>query len=196
MNYQVRLMKYEDIDEVEKIHIILFPVRYQRKVFEEYLKPNYLALLLTIHEEGAEKIIGVSMSSRSWVSKFSYVKKSYLGTFGVIPEYQKKGLGSFLLRLTCRILGNYYQCSSMSLHMLRKDKEVYNFYTKNGLNPIQVLEKYYSFSEPREDALLMSCDLNKIDFIERDDILPSSEVKELLTGKQVIGYFAPWFSWP
>ena len=198
MSFRVRLMRSEDKEECERVHIILFPVRYSKSIYDEYLKPDHLSLLLTTIEDGSEKIIGVSMSFRFWVSKFSYERRCYLGTFGILPDYQKRGLGTYFLRLTCKILGGYFNCARFELHCLRKDHSISNFYNRVGFAAEDVLLQYYSFSDPHEDALLMACDPRKVEYDEKaiDNIEIDPEVQKMLNEKQSIGFFAPWFSNP
>ena len=195
--FKIRKMKLEDVDECLEVHHSLFPVKYSKKEIANDCNSECLALLLTTIEDDKEKIIGVSMSRRFWTSKFSYNRSSYLATFGILEKYRKKGLGTFLLRLTCRIIGNFSNCSYFSLHMLRRN-DLLHFYEKAGLEAVQVLPEYYNFTTPRPDAIIMQCDPRKIEFDlnSRDDIEIEDEIRKMLKEKQSIGWFAPWFSKP
>lgn len=196
-NYRIRKMKLDDVDECLNLHHLLFPVKYSKNEITEHCNPEFLSLLLTTNEDGKEKIIGVSTTRRFWSSKFSYDRTSYLATFGILEQYRKKGLGSFLLGVTLKIIGSYYCCSLFSLHMLRKN-ELLNFYGKAGLKAIQILPEYYSFSDPRPDAVIMQCDPRESNFSidSRDDVEFDTEVKLMLNEKQSIGWFSPWFDKP
>lgn len=196
--FKIRKMTVDDIDECLDVHHLLFPVKYSKNEITEYCNQEFLSLLLTTNdEEGQEKIIGVSTTRRFWTSKFSYDRTSYLATFGILENYRKKGLGSYLLGVTLKIIGSYYCCSRFSLHMLRKN-ELLHFYEKAGLEAIQVIPEYYSFTDPRPDAVVMQCDPRKTDFNidSRDDIVFDDEVKLMLNEKQSVGWLAPWFNKP
>lgn len=195
--YKIRTMTSGDVEECHKVHLSLFPVKYSANEIANYCNSEYLSLIITTIEDEKEKIIGVSTTHRFWTSKFSYDRVSYLGTFGILEEYRKKGLGTYLLRLTCKIIGSYYNCSRFSLHMLRRN-DLLHFYESVGLEAIQVIPEYYGFTTPRPDAIIMSCDPRNIEFDinSRDDIDLDEEIKRMLNEKQAIGWFAPWFSKP
>ena len=53
-----------DLEEVESIHIQLFPLRYSKSVFQNFLESDFLSLVLVGIKDDKTKIIGVSTSHR------------------------------------------------------------------------------------------------------------------------------------
>jgi ribosomal protein S18 acetylase RimI-like enzyme len=189
--FLARLMRRADVDEVLAVHLSLFEVKYSRSTIEQFLTSTYLSLVLVHVDNATETIVGVSVSSREWIAICNRQRRAYLSTFGILPDFQRRGLGAHLFRLTCDILRMHFTVSEIRLHMLKGKQGTYDFYIAQQLVAIGVLKDYYSLGEGFHDAILMARDLRFIPKIEpRDDVAILPELVELLNTTQWVCPFA------
>ena len=196
MKLLLRELRYSDKDKAKELQDKLFPIKYDDSFYQEALLNNYLSLgIFDLEKE--EKLIGISTVRRSWNSFFSKSRSAYISTFGISEEYRKNGLGFFLLKVSCYILQNYYQCDRITLHTERTNLPAISLYKKARFNIIEVLEGYYSFATPRPDAVFMSLIFEQSPFskdFERDDIKIDPKLEPLLNSKQEVHWWSPIFS--
>lgn len=190
--YKIRLLTEDDLEEALQLHLLLFPVKYSMKTMQNFLQPSHLALVLTIQEGKKERIIGVSVSTRSWISFFSTYKDSYLSTFGIHPDFQHTHLGSDLLNITSKILKDHFNCLTLHLHMQKINNVAYNFYVHLGFTAVSLIPGHYSLGDgPVSDAVYMSLDLNKFNYPKSmNQISLTTEVSELMTPQQPPSWFS------
>lgn len=153
--FTIRLVQDKDMNELLELHHLLFPVKYTMKTMNSFLKQHYLSLVLTVKEKGKEKIIGVSVTRRRWVSFFSTDRFGYLCTFGIHSDYRQKHFATDLLHVTCKILKNHFLCSSLSLHMQKINEAAYKFYINFGFKAIEILPQHYSLPDEESTAVYM-----------------------------------------
>ncbi|EAX97304.1 acetyltransferase, GNAT family protein [Trichomonas vaginalis G3] len=187
--FLIREMKKADIEEVEKLHIAIFPVRYSKNVFIGFLRPDYLSLVIETEWYGEKRIIGVSTSSRNWASPFSRSRTAYLSTFGILPEFRRHHLGTLLLNATVACLAKYYGCIELSLHMEAANKAAYEFYISNKFIAVQLLPDHYTFNNSYHDAYFMRKPINTIELDRKNTIEYSKEVEYLAHNSQYISWF-------
>jgi ribosomal protein S18 acetylase RimI-like enzyme len=193
-SFVVRLLTSADIQEVLEVHLLLFEVKYSRHTIESFLRDKYLALVMVdVSDRSKEKIIGVSVTSREWISLCSTEKRGYLSTFGILPEWRRNGLGTYLFRLTCHILRFHYNVEEIALHMLQSNRSSYGFYQSVGMNATLILPEYYNFDDSKHTAVYMRRELVCIESedCERQDIIVSPEINHLLSKKQNVWFFYP-----
>jgi ribosomal protein S18 acetylase RimI-like enzyme len=190
--FMVRLMRRSDIDEVLSIHLSLFEVRYNRSDIVSFLSGNYLSLVLVRVADQTETLVGVSTAIRHWVSICSKQRTASLSTFGILAPYQRRGLGAYMFRLTCRILLVHFGVQDLSLHMLKSKAPTYQFYIAMGMVASSVIRNYYDFDKGQHDALFMVKQLTA-DAVERPDVQLYPEIDAMLAGPQKVWLFAPWF---
>jgi ribosomal protein S18 acetylase RimI-like enzyme len=188
--FMVRLMRRSDLDEVLSIHRDLFEVKYTRSIIESFLSGRHLSLVLLHVTSQAETLIGISVTSRSWVSICSKERTAYLATFGIHPPYQRRGLGAYLFKLTCRLLSVHFSIKDLSLHMLKSKTSTYQFYSAMGMTASSVLRDYYSFDDARHDAILMVTQIAAAG-VERPDVQLYPEIDAMLAAPQKVWLFAP-----
>jgi ribosomal protein S18 acetylase RimI-like enzyme len=195
--FLVRLMRQSDVDEVLGCHGAVLEVCYSRPVIESFLRSHYLTLVLVFVDGGAEAIVGFSVAHREWVSACSTQRTAYLSTFGILPEFQRRGLGAFLFRLTCRVLRAHYGVRDIRLHMLKDKRATYAFYVAQQMAAVRVLREYYSFLGKRHDAVLMRAELAAVPREPaRPDVALLPEIAELLATRQRLCPLAQLFCAP
>ena len=221
--YSIREMVEKDIPEVEELHIILFPVRYNYNVFLDFISSAYLSLVLEAkrkikpetkkdhhndsdysikldenkddyseEEESAKyekKIIGIATANRMWISPFSRDRAAYLSTFGILPGFRRKKLGTLLLNVETECLKKYYGCKYIDLHMQRANQAAHDFYIRNGYHVERILIQYYNFNNARHDALYMRHSLHHFEMERQLDVKLSDKVEYYLTHTQQISWF-------
>jgi ribosomal protein S18 acetylase RimI-like enzyme len=157
--FVVRFMRDSDIGAVHRIHLALFRIKYSVDFIASFLASNSLSLLLVRTDGPSETIVGVSMVFRQWASFFSTRRTAYLATFGIRRNFRRRGLGSFLFRLTCRILMTHCTVFEVSLHMVASKRSTFAFYIAQGLRPARVVKSYYTFGNKHRDAIVMRQEL-------------------------------------
>jgi ribosomal protein S18 acetylase RimI-like enzyme len=196
-SFLVRRLSAADVEEVLTVHLELFEVKYSRATIESFLGASYFSLGLVDVADATQRLVGVSVSHRKWLSICSDQTISYLTTFGILPEYQRRGLGTYLFCLTCHILRSFYRSREISLHMLRTKKSNYEFYTKLGLSAVRVIPNYYNFDGTGRDAITMSTNLiDVLDEPHRPDISVAPDLILLLNTRRVVRFWYPIFSNP
>jgi ribosomal protein S18 acetylase RimI-like enzyme len=188
----VRLLTGEDVNEVYAVHLLLFQVKYSRQTIESFLVHKYLSLILVDVTDGShEKIVGVSISFREWVSMCSTQRRAYLSTFGILPEYRNQGLGTYLFGLTCHILRVHYCVGELSLHMLQSNVVSYKFYERLGMHATRVLPEYYNFDNSTHTAVYMRRELIRLaNEVARPDISHGPDIDQMLRQKEHIWFLA------
>ena len=221
--YLIREMVEDDLQEVEQVHIVLFPIRYSFNTFLEFISAAYLSLVLVAqrkkrkknnttdktnnysikldnktYEEEEEKneceyerkIIGVSTANRMWISPFSRERAGYLATFGILPGYRRKKLGTFLLDVTTQCLFKYFDCKYIDLHMQRANQAAHDFYIRNGYHVEKILYNFYSFNNAKHDALFMRKSLNHFSLQSiPEDFKVSDKVEYYMNHVQYVSWF-------
>lgn len=189
----VRQMTAADVDESLEVHLQLFEVKYTRNTILSQLQPQYISLLL-FH---GDKIIGVAVGERRWVSWCSTERILYLATFGILPEYRRQGLGRYLFLLMCQIAREHYAVTIIKLHMLRGNTNTYDFYTHLGMKCAMILPEYYHFDETAHDGLLMQSPLKALpEWSSREDVEVSNDIAALMKTRQPLHWYSPIFCCP
>ena len=76
-------------------------------------------------------------------------------TFGVLPEYRRRGIASRLLtetrqRIQSRWASKYNLCGRITLHCQASNTGAVAFYERNGFRIDEYLPCYYSFDEDQQ----------------------------------------------
>ena len=189
----VRQLTPADVDESLQVHRQLFEVKYSRDTIESHLRPEFVSLLL-FHED---RIVGVAVAERRWVSFCSTERIMYLATFGILPEYRRRGLGRYLFLMMCRIGQVHYGVKLIKLHMLRTNTVTYDFYTHIGMKCTMVLPGYYHLEMGNMDALVMQSPISALPKWEaREDVQLSNDLVVLMETKQAVRWYSPIFCCP
>jgi ribosomal protein S18 acetylase RimI-like enzyme len=195
--FVARRMLRSDVNEVLALHLLLFEVKYTRQTIKTFLAPDHLSLLLVRVDVPRELIVGVSTSIRAWASVCSRQRNAHLSTFGILPAFQRRGLGAYLFRLTCDILRTHYSVCEIRLHMLRAKQPTYDFYVAQRLVAVGVIKNYYTFDGGHHDAIVMANEIDCIPrLVPRADVNVAPELAELLETKQCVSPFAQLFATP
>jgi ribosomal protein S18 acetylase RimI-like enzyme len=193
--FMVRLMRRSDIDEVLSIHLSLFEVKYSRPLITSFLSAPHLSLVLVHVADQVETVVGISVATRRWVSLCSKQRTAYLSSFAIQPKYQRRGLGTFLFRLTCRVLLVHFGIQEMTLHMLKSKTPTYEFYRAMGMSASGIIRNDYLIGEEKHDAMFMAMQLAgaAVKPAERPDMQIYPEIDAMLAAQQKVWLLAPWF---
>ena len=125
-----------------------------------------------------------------WISPFSRERAGYLATFGILPGYRRKKLGTLLLNVTTQCLFKYYNCKYIDLHMQCANSVAKNFYIRNGYHVERVLPNYYNFNNARHDAFYMRKSLNHFLLGEiPNDFKISDKIEYMMNHVQYVSWF-------
>ena len=73
---------------------------------------------------------------------FRYKKALRLYSIAIVPEYQYKGIGDYLLKYVIEI-ANQYNCERILLEAYVENKRLIEWYKERGFKPVQVINDYY-----------------------------------------------------
>lgn len=188
-------MTAEDLDEVEQLHLKLFPIIYSHESYQDYLLPTFCSLVLVEKDTG--KIVGVSTAIRKWKNLIGTERVAYLATFGIAEEHRRQHLGTMLLRLTAQILREHYGCTSLSLHTAGDNKSAVKFYESNGLMSVSFIPDFYSVKLPNRNAILIEGDLVDIPLPDPSSFVALSlEIETLIQNQRSVSIWTRLFGNP
>jgi ribosomal protein S18 acetylase RimI-like enzyme len=196
---KVRLVQPSDVDRIESFYTSIVNIDYSRRTFETLTNSRYLSLVLENCDTGS--IIGLSCSYRVWTSYFSTTREATLSVFGIAKSYQRSRLGTFLLNLTLTILDRFYSCKSVVAHIQKSNDAAFHFFEKHGLFAQRVIPAFYPLKgkgDEREDSILLIGEFDKWmdEFGVNEGIEIDQEIREMIAGKQKLGWFAQWNELP
>ncbi len=143
MDYKFRRMTASDIEAVYNIEVKSFSTPWSIDSFEKEIKENRLAHYSVVECEGEVIAYG-----GMWI----IVDEAHVTNIAVIPEYRKKGVGSFLVKNMIK-MAEELDVHSMTLEVRISNHSAINLYEKYGFERSGVRPKYYK--ENNEDALIM-----------------------------------------
>lgn len=139
------LVGRDNLEHLKEIQMLLFPITYPDSFYDELLydstKVSYLFKCFG-------EIIGVC-SVNTEPKRF----KSYLMTFGILPEYRRMRIGSQCLLILEIMLAKSYGIEKMYLHVLSSNIAAKFFYTRLGYHFLRIEDDYYR-NLPVRSALL------------------------------------------
>lgn len=109
-------------------------------------------LYLLLVDQNKHNIVGFIGASFNF-----YSKDVHISNIGVIPEYQRNGLGGFLLS-EINHLANKYQFESVSLEVRKSNTNAQKLYQHVGFTYVQT--RYHYYRDNGEDAYDMLKKLN------------------------------------
>lgn len=144
MNYNIREMKLDDINDVIKGETIIFgeSLGYDMLYTEISLNPYAYYFVL----ESNDKIIGYI---GVWIDE----EHSEIINFYILPEYQNKGFGSKMLEFIISLV-RMSKVPTISLEVRESNLKAKSLYKKYGFVYSHKRENYYSNHEDAEVMIL------------------------------------------
>lgn len=183
MRFFVQILQERDLDELLELHKLLFPVKFTMGLLRQFcFRQDCLSLCLFAVKGNSRKLIGFSTTSRYWKSFFTTDRCAYLCTFGMHPDFQRRGLATDLLRITCRILHDHYQTTDLYLDMQRSNEPALRFYRQFGFDIVRFRPGFYTELQGDEaDAYYMGMSLEDRRWQIRNHIKCPKSVHDLFS---------------
>jgi ribosomal protein S18 acetylase RimI-like enzyme len=144
----------ENVGELEKINLVLFPIKYPPNVYRDIVACASLGVsyLAVVHSNSGNKTVG-GISCR--LEKTEIGPVLYIITLGVLAPYRNAGLGSELLgKCLATVKQELPEVVLARLHVQVSNIEGIKFYKKHGFEIVETIENYYRKTEPRHAVLL------------------------------------------
>jgi len=143
--FKCNSIKLEEIKKLVKIAKLSFPQtnNYSKSYFEKYYFQYPEGFILA---KDNNKIIGYV------VLQLFKDNSAKIISLAVVPNYQRRGVGSFLLKCSFNKLKKK-KVDKIILHVRIKNKKAINFHQKFNFKILKIVRNYYSNGE---DAYLMS----------------------------------------
>lgn len=139
-----------NVDELEKINQVIFPITYPRRVYQDIVACGGVSHLARLNATG--RIVG-GISCRLENTPDGPIL--YIITLGVLSPYRNLGLGSELLK---RCLERVQLCLPevvlAKLHVQINNDDAIRFYEHHGFCIVERIDNYYVRVEPRHAVVL------------------------------------------
>ena len=139
----IRKMSVEDLNVVEEMERILFSSPWSYEDFLYELNENAFSHNFVVEDHN--EIVG-------YVGLWIMYDQSQITTIGVKPTYQRKGIGSMMMKKMIEE-SLAHQCLNMSLEVRVSNDKAISLYKKYGFETVALRKNYYE--DNHEDAYLM-----------------------------------------
>ena len=139
----IRKMSVEDLHVVEEMERILFSSPWSYEDFLYELNENAFSHNFVVEDHN--EIVG-------YVGLWIMYDQSQITTIGVHPSYQRKGIGSMMMKKMIEE-SLAHQCLNMSLEVRVSNDKAISLYKKYGFETVALRKNYYE--DNHEDAYLM-----------------------------------------
>jgi [ribosomal protein S18]-alanine N-acetyltransferase len=153
-----RLMTTTDLDDLLAIELRSYPFPWTHGVFSDSLTAGYRAWVARDSEKSGA-IVGYALM-------MVVIDEVHLLNITVAPERQRQGLGKIMLNhllADARQLGTRF----MFLEVRPSNVNALEMYRRFGFVVIGERRGYYPAVNGREDAIVMSCEIDKIESAEK-----------------------------
>lgn len=143
----VRQFTREDLDTVVQINRKTLPENYPSNFFLYCFQACPEGFLVAETEQG--KIIGyIMLRLETGMSNFGIrlIKKGHIVSIAVLPEYQRRGAGTLLLKSAMSILSSQ-GINEFHLEVRVSNTAALNMYEKLNFKKIKVIKRYYHDGE-------------------------------------------------
>lgn len=152
VGYIIEPVGEERIDEVIRVNEVCLPEHYGRFFYEDLYRR--FPKMFLIAREG-EKVVGYIMCRIEF--GFSELglkikRKSHVVSIAVLPEHQRKGVGSLLVKGAIKAATDY-GASECFLEVRKSNESAVNFYRNLGFKVTSTKKSYYLDGE---DAYVMA----------------------------------------
>lgn len=156
--FTLRQFKPSDLDRVIQINRVCLPENYSPYFFMDIYQ-RYPATFIVAEQEG--KIVGYIMCRIETgfpnFGLFSISKKGHVVSIAVLPEYQRKGVGTALMEEAMKNM-HLYNAKECYLEVRISNAPAVEMYKKLGMQVTRIVRGYYADGE---DAYLMAKKLEK-----------------------------------
>jgi ribosomal protein S18 acetylase RimI-like enzyme len=137
----------KDLTKVKIFMTGMFPFRYPAKFYRQLVKDSPEKCLMA---HWNEKLVGV-ICFRCEMAAETEGKRVNILVLGVLPTYQRLGIGSLLLE---RVKELFLDCR-FYLHVQCSNVKAIQFYEKHSFHLVERVINYYSSMEKDRDAFLL-----------------------------------------
>ena len=141
---EIRTMNYADLNSVLTVEKKAYPHPWTLGIFRDCLRIGYNAWVMTLDK----KIIGYGIVMLS-------PGEAHILNICVGPDYQKKGLGRYLLRYILK-KSKHTDIDMVLLEVRRSNAAAQQLYQSEGFHELGVRKAYYPADNGREDAIILA----------------------------------------
>ncbi|KAM0917065.1 hypothetical protein ACQ4PT_009799 [Festuca glaucescens] len=167
---EYRPIQPSDLEVLEKIHLALFPIRYEREFFLNVVNGHGIiswgAVDTSRSDEGRDELIGF-VTTRMIAAKDSEIEDLfrynnshkdltliYILTLGVVDSYRNLGIASSLVREVIKHAASVSNCRGVYLHVISYNQLAINFYKKMLFKLARRLPMFYYIRGQHYDSYL------------------------------------------
>jgi len=163
-NVQLKFLASDDIPALKKLCTEWFPIKYPDAWYRDVTSSSDFFSLAAVHNN---ELIGVMISTIRHRSKCnkedsdiigfwypSTTNVGYILILGVVKEYRRKGIASFLLNAFLSRVNSleFHYCKAVYLHVLASNANAVLFYERNSFKRHKHLPLYYAINGSRMDG--------------------------------------------
>jgi len=147
----IRTMNYTDLKQVVAIEKKAYPHPWTPGIFRDCLRVGYNAWVMMLDI----KVIGYGLVMLS-------PGEAHILNICIDPEYQRRGLGRYLLRYLIK-QSRQTDIDMVMLEVRRSNVSAQLLYQSEGFNELGVRKAYYPADNGREDAIILAKYLPRTD---------------------------------
>lgn len=140
----IRTMSFADLGQVITVEKKSYPYPWTLGIFRDCLRIGYNAFVMTLDSH----IIGYGIVMLS-------PGEAHILNICVDPEYQRKGLGRYLLRYLVE-KSRQTDVDMVLLEVRRSNAAAQQLYLSEGFHELGVRKAYYPAENGREDAIILA----------------------------------------
>ncbi|KAG2660783.1 histone acetyltransferase MCC1-like isoform X1 [Panicum virgatum] len=167
---EYRPIQPSDLEALEKIHLALFPIRYEREFFLNVVNGHGIvswgAVDTSRSDDRRDEIIGF-VTTRMIAAKDSEIEDLfrynssrkdltlvYILTLGVVDSYRNLGIASSLVREVVKYAASISNCRGVYLHVISYNQPAISFYKKMLFKLVRRLPMFYYIRGQHYDSYL------------------------------------------
>ncbi|KAL5211975.1 hypothetical protein ABZP36_022822 [Zizania latifolia] len=167
---EYRSIHPSDLEVIEKIHLALFPIRYEREFFLNVVNGHGIvswgAVDTSRSDDRRDELIGfVTMrmipsqdSEIEDLFRYNSSRKDltlvYILTLGVVDRYRNLGIASSLVREVIKYAASISNCRGVYLHVISYNQPAISFYNKMLFKLVRRLPLFYYIRGQHYDSYL------------------------------------------
>lgn len=167
---EYRPIQPSDLEVLEKIHLALFPIRYEREFFLNVVNGHGIvswgAVDTSRSDDRRDELIGF-VTTRMVAAKDSEIEDLfrynssrkdltlvYILTLGVVDSYRNLGIASSLVREVIKYAASISNCRGVYLHVISYNQPAISFYKKMLFKLARRLPMFYYIRGQHYDSYL------------------------------------------
>lgn len=140
---EMRKLREQDKDCLERLNDSIFSIKYESSFYRNLFSSQNCYAFIFVRDT----ILGTVTFSVNF-------SNAYIFTFGILPEFRNKGIGSICWKEIEAFLKGNFDCREISLNVHSTNMKAIDFYLKRGFRIDLLIPDYYLDITPSSSYLM------------------------------------------